>query len=69
MRMAAYGRKQTLRLSLNGCSLTCALEKKADIWVLELRARVNGRNRPIPDVRSSAFHNAAITVVTAKDFG
>ncbi len=31
MRMTAYGRKQTLRLSLNGCFLTAALEKKADI--------------------------------------
>ena len=46
MRMAAYGRKQTLRLSLNRPSLTSALEEKADIRVLELRVRVNGRNRP-----------------------
>ncbi len=44
--MSAYGRKQTFGLSLNRCSLTSALEKKADIRVLELRVRVNGRNRP-----------------------
>jgi len=31
MRMSAYGRKQTFGLSLNGCSLTSALEKKADV--------------------------------------
>ncbi len=43
--MTAYGRKQTLRLSLNGCFLTAALEKKADIRVLELRARVNGMDK------------------------
>ena len=42
---SAYGRKQTFGLSLNRCSLTSALEKIADIRVLELRARVNGRNR------------------------
>ena len=29
--MTAYGRKRTLRLSLNRCSLTAALEKKADV--------------------------------------
>ncbi len=46
MRMSAYGRKQTLRLSLDECSFTSALEKKADIRVLELRAKANGRNRP-----------------------
>jgi len=46
MRMSAYGRKQTSRLSLKGCFLTAALEEKADIRVLELRVRVNGRNRP-----------------------
>ncbi len=44
--MAAYGRKQPFGLSLNRPSLTSALEKKADIRVLELRARLNGRNRP-----------------------
>ncbi len=44
--MSAYGRKQTLRLSLDECSFTSALEKKADIRVLELRAKANGRNRP-----------------------
>ncbi len=31
MRMSAYGRKQTLRLSLNHRSITSAWEKKADI--------------------------------------
>ena len=48
MRMSAYGRKQTSRPSLDGCSLTSALEKKADIRALELRARVNGRNPKWP---------------------
>ncbi len=46
MRMSAYGRKQTFGLSLNRRSLTSALEKKADIRVLELLAKANGRNRP-----------------------
>ncbi len=46
MRMTAYGRKQPFGLSLNRPSLTSALEKKADIRVLELRAKANGRNRP-----------------------
>ncbi len=50
MRMSAYGRKRTFGLSLNGCFLTAALEEKADIRVLELRARVNGRNRPRADI-------------------
>ncbi len=49
MRMTAYGRKQTFGLSLNGCSLTSASEEKADIRVLELRARVNCRSRPEAD--------------------
>jgi len=49
--MSAYGRKQTSRPSLNGCFLTAALEEKADIRVLELRARANGRKRPIEEVR------------------
>jgi len=57
MRMTAYGRKQTLRLSLNRCSLTSALEKKADIRVLELRVRVNGRNRPKAVVREMLRFN------------
>ncbi len=49
--MSAYGRKRTFGLSLNGCSLTAALEEKADIRVLELRARVNRRNRPEADIK------------------
>ncbi len=44
--MSAYGRKQPSRRSLNGCFLTAALEEKAAIRGLELRARANGRNRP-----------------------
>jgi len=33
---AAYGRKQTFRLSLNACFLTAALEKKADIRLFDV---------------------------------
>jgi len=51
--MTANGRKQTLRLSLDECSFTSALEKKADIRVLELRAKANGRNRPKAVVRQT----------------
>ncbi len=39
-----------------------ALEKKADIRVLELRARVNGRNRPISDINA----NRAVIAETSK---
>ncbi len=37
---AAYGRKQTSRLSLNGCFLTAALEEKADIRYPSLRGAI-----------------------------
>ncbi len=39
-----------------------ALEKKVDIRVLELRARVNGRNRPISDINA----NRAVIAETSK---
>ena len=53
VRMAAFGQKQPFGLSLDRSSLTSALEKKTDIRVLELRARVNCRNRPVVVVRLS----------------
>jgi hypothetical protein len=61
--MSAIGRKRTLGLSLNRCSLTSAIEKKADIQLTP--RRVLGRQSSGPlisriavEIDSYPFNNA-----------
>ena len=56
--MSAYGRKQTFGLSLNGSSLTAALEKKADIR--DHRASLGSEPRQL--VTESTIHDNRRTI-------